>query len=161
LVQGDPARLENAILNLAINARDAMPGGGHLSLKARNTTLEGDGALKVPSAKPGDYVVLTVEDTGLGMTAEVQQRAFEPFFTTKPDGKGTGLGLALVYGVVHQLGGAVTFESAPGAGTRFQLYLPRADLPRPTTGTGERDGVSLVVRALSRTLGRGRPGAFG
>ncbi len=119
----DPHQLENAVLNLAINARDAMPGGGILTLSARRTTLE-TGVSHVA----GDYVAVSVEDTGTGMTPEVLERAVEPFFTTKPFGEGTGLGLAQVYGVAHQSGGTVIIDSMPGAGTTVSIYLPVADL---------------------------------
>jgi PAS domain S-box-containing protein len=119
----DPYQLENAVLNLAINARDAMPGGGTLTLSARRAVLEGG-----VDHKAGDYVAIAVEDTGTGMTHEVLERAVEPFFTTKPFGEGTGLGLAQVYGVAHQSGGTVKIDSAVGVGTAVSIYLPAADL---------------------------------
>ncbi len=125
-MRGDPARLENALINLAINARDALPGGGRISIRACNVTLDDEQARVIPQAKPGAYVLLTIEDSGTGMSPEVQRRAFEPFFTTKEAGKGTGLGLSLVQGVVEQLGGAISLSSTPGAGTQFSLYFPRA-----------------------------------
>lgn len=123
LAMCDPHQLENAVLNLAINARDAMPGGGALTLSARRARLEG-GA----DHAAGDYVAVSVEDTGTGMTPEILQRAVEPFFTTKPFGEGTGLGLAQVYGVAHQSGGTVMIDSAVGAGTTVSIYLPAVDL---------------------------------
>jgi signal transduction histidine kinase len=131
----DPAQTESAILNLAINARDAMPGGGRLILEAANATLEPADALCAEGGAPGDYVQLTVSDTGEGMTPETRARAFEPFFTTKVDGKGSGLGLAMVYGFVHQSGGLMRLESQAGQGARVSLYLPRALQPaaRETT----------------------------
>ena len=121
----DPAQFESAILNLAINARDAMPDGGRLSIAAANVTVSAAEA-KGLDLNPGDYVEVKVIDTGAGMTAEVQQHAFEPFFTTKDVGKGTGLGLAQIYGFAKQSGGTVTLDSALGAGTQVALYLPRA-----------------------------------
>ncbi|WP_091737329.1 response regulator [Phenylobacterium immobile] len=120
-------QLELALLNLAINARDAMPGGGVITLTARNLTLiDPQPPLDVT---PGDYVVLSVGDTGEGMTPEVMARVLEPFFTTKPVGKGTGLGLPMVYGFAQRSGGALTIDSEPGAGSTISLYLPRCADP--------------------------------
>jgi signal transduction histidine kinase/CheY-like chemotaxis protein len=119
----DPARLETALLNLALNARDAMPNGGVLDIEMKNIVVR-EGS--VPGCTPGSYVRLSVRDTGLGMPPEVRDRAFEPFFTTKEVGKGTGLGLSMVYGFVRQSGGHIAIESAFGKGTTVALYLPRA-----------------------------------
>jgi signal transduction histidine kinase/CheY-like chemotaxis protein len=125
-VQGDQIQLEMAVLNLALNARDAMPDGGDLVIATRSCRLRGD-----PQLINGDYVELSVADSGMGMSAEVVERAFEPFFTTKVVGKGTGLGLSQVYGTLRQSGGAVRIESAQGVGTVVRLYLRRTDaLPR-------------------------------
>jgi PAS domain S-box-containing protein len=121
----DPAQFESAILNLAINARDAMPQGGRLVVTAHNAGLAKAEARRL-DIPPGDYVVIKVADSGIGMPAEIRDHAFEPFFTTKDVGKGTGLGLAQIYGFVKQSGGAVTLESAVGKGTTVSLYLPRA-----------------------------------
>ena len=124
-IQVDPGQLTNAVLNLAINARDAMPDGGRLRIEARNVTLDRAYAGRYPDVVPGDYVRLTVADTGTGMTPEVLEQAFEPFFTTKGLGAGTGLGLSMVYGFVQQSGGHVRIRSQLGGGTSVELYLPR------------------------------------
>jgi two-component system cell cycle sensor histidine kinase/response regulator CckA len=124
-VRVDPAQLQQVIVNLASNARDAMPGGGRLVIKATNLTLVEPDARTHPDVQPGEYVMLTVSDTGCGMSPEVQARIFEPFFTTKELGKGTGLGLATVYGIVTQSKGEIHVSSQMGAGTTFRVYLPR------------------------------------
>ncbi len=121
----DPAQVENAILNLAINARDAMDGNGKLTLEVGNAFLDETYARTHADVSPGQYVVLAVSDTGKGMPPEVMAQAFEPFFSTKPEGKGTGLGLSMVYGFVKQSGGHVKIYSEPGHGTTVKLYLPR------------------------------------
>jgi CheY-like chemotaxis protein len=121
----DPAQFESALLNLAVNARDAMPEGGRLVIAARNASVAGAEAARL-ELPPGDYVAIGVADTGTGMPAEIREHAFEPFFTTKDVGKGTGLGLAQIYGFVKQSGGAATIESTIGRGTTVSLYLPRA-----------------------------------
>ena len=122
----DPSEVENAILNLAINARDAMPNGGRLVIETANVTIDTERSVQDLRLPAGDYVRLSVTDTGLGMPPEVQQKAFEPFFTTKGPGKGTGLGLSTIYGFVQQLRGGVTLYSEPGRGTTINIYLPRA-----------------------------------
>ena len=122
-VSCDPAQLESALLNLAINARDAMPGGGVLGIATADRTLSAD-QLPDPDARAGDYVEIEVTDNGLGMSREVLSRVFEPFFTTKPTGQGTGLGLPQIYGFVKQSGGFVRIESSPGQGTSVRIYLP-------------------------------------
>jgi len=161
----DPSQLQNALLNLVVNARDAMPDGGRLTIETRNLTL----AAPKGDLAPGAYVTLAVSDTGAGMTAETIARAFEPFFTTKGAGQGTGLGLSMVYGFAKQSGGDVTIDSAPGAGTRVSLYLPRwggdeeraaaADRPAPaarneTVLIAEDDeDMRLVIVTMLRSLG--------
>jgi CheY-like chemotaxis protein len=125
----DPGQVEQVILNLAMNARDAMPGGGRLVLGTRNLVVDRAAAAGDGQARAGEWVQLTVQDSGAGMAPEVLAHAFEPFFTTKPRGSGTGLGLSTVHGIVSQAGGHVTVRSAPGQGTTFEVRLPRRHEP--------------------------------
>ncbi|HEX8699731.1 MAG TPA: response regulator [Myxococcaceae bacterium] len=144
----DPHQLENVILNLAINSRDAMEAGGKLTLEASNTQLDEPYAQKHPDVTAGPYVLLAISDTGHGMPPEVMERAFEPFFTTKPEGRGTGLGLSMVYGFVKQTGGHITLYSEVGHGTTIKIYLPRAlqaEAPRPESVASPVEGGTEAV----------------
>lgn len=129
--RADAGEIDSAILNLAINARDAMPSGGELVIETRNVTLDARVSEIDPEARPGDYVRISISDTGTGMSKEILQRAMEPFFTTKEPGKGTGLGLSSVFGFAKQSGGFVTLSSRLGAGTTVSLYLPRTAEAEP------------------------------
>src|SRR5690606_2277491 len=122
LVRIDPGQATQLLMNLAVNASDAMPHGGRLVIQTANEDVEATN-----DCEPGPYVLLTVTDTGVGMDAETQARVFEPFFTTKEPGRGTGLGLATVHGIVRQNGGCIAVHSAPGRGSKFFVHLPRAE----------------------------------
>jgi CheY-like chemotaxis protein len=122
----DPAQFQSAVLNLAVNARDAMPGGGRLTIATRNVDLGAAEIARLPELMSGPYVMVSVTDTGEGIAPDIVDRIFEPFFTTKDIGKGTGLGLSQVYGFVQQSGGAIAVESQAGGGATFRIFLPRA-----------------------------------
>jgi signal transduction histidine kinase/CheY-like chemotaxis protein/sensor domain CHASE-containing protein len=154
-VDGDAGQIEQALLNLCINARDAMPEGGALRLSARVERVDDEAALTIRDIQPGLFVVLSVADDGVGMNDDVKQRIFEPFFTTKATGQGTGLGLAMVYGLARSAGGTIVVDSAPGTGSRFDLYLPAssgavavdrtpAPVARPARANGDRPAVILA-----------------
>jgi two-component system, cell cycle sensor histidine kinase and response regulator CckA len=123
-IKVDPSQMEQVLINLALNARDAMPYGGNLTLETRRVDLDAEHCRRCCEGRPGRFVMLVVSDTGCGMTSDVRMRAFEPFFTTKEQGKGTGLGLATVYGIVQQSGGHLSVHSVPGLGTTFTICLP-------------------------------------
>jgi CheY-like chemotaxis protein len=126
-VEADPSQISQVLMNLCLNARDAMPNGGTLALETRNLTLGEEWARAMLEARPGRYVRLSVSDTGCGMSPQVQARLFEPFFTTKEVGKGTGLGLAVVYGIIKRHGGFINVYSEEGRGSTFHVYLPATE----------------------------------
>jgi signal transduction histidine kinase len=139
-VMADAGYIGQVLMNLVINARDAMPNGGKLTIATRNGTPEDAEAGPHSGAKPGDYVMLSVSDTGTGMTEDVKAHLFEPFFTTKPKGKGTGLGLATCHTIVEQSGGHIAVQSEPGKGAVFNMYFPRVAQPLAGAATLSRAG---------------------
>ena len=148
-IKADPGQIEQILLNLVVNARDAMPSGGRLAITTWNESVSPEQAQRHGEAAPGTYAVVSVRDTGAGMSKEVQRRIFEPFFTTKEQGRGTGLGLSTVYGIVQQSGGFVSVESAPGEGADFRVYLPAVDEGVPQTDqrleSGPVEGTETVL----------------
>jgi two-component system cell cycle sensor histidine kinase/response regulator CckA len=166
-VRLDAGQLEQILMNLAVNARDAMPAGGRLSIAIDTVELDLSAAASMPGIHPGPYVRIVANDSGTGMTAEVVGRAFEPFFSTKPKGRGTGLGLSTVYGIVTRAGGHVALASTLGAGTRFTIHLPAFDAavelsePAPIQREGHGETILLVddeasvMRATSAILRAG------
>ncbi|MDA3962800.1 MAG: MASE1 domain-containing protein [Planctomycetota bacterium] len=150
LIEADPARISQLVMNLMLNARDAMPGGGRIHIATEAVTIDETRAAKWPDATAGTFHRLSVDDSGVGISSDALAHIFEPFFTTKEAGSGTGLGLAIVHGIAHSAGGFVSVESAKGRGTRFEVYLPAATGPREHTTSGR-----LSTSAISR-IGAGK-----
>jgi len=151
-VKADPGQIEQLIMNLAVNSRDAMPEGGELLIQTKNAEIGRAHPLLREGVRPGLYATIVVRDNGVGMDLETQAHMFEPFFTTKEPGKGTGLGLAIVYGVVKQMGGWTHVDSKPGQGTTFEIYLPRAEEAKAPATTEIRGDLTAVPRGTETIL---------
>ncbi|MDX1777171.1 MAG: ATP-binding protein, partial [Desulfobulbales bacterium] len=158
-ITGDPGQLEQIILNLAVNARDAMPDGGHIIIETSEIELEKEYVDQHPDTKPGRHVLLSLSDTGTGMTEETRQQIFDPFFTTKERGKGTGLGLSTVYGIVKQHESQISIYSEPGRGSTFKIFFPAADTCAASRTEEHETGIpagreTILVAEDDRTIKR-------
>ncbi|MEI9892996.1 MAG: response regulator [Chthoniobacter sp.] len=148
-IRADAGQIEQVIVNMVINAREAMPRGGKLTLETVNVTLEAESVGRYPEMKVGDYVMLAISDTGIGLSEAVKARLFEPFFSTKEIGEGPGLGLATCYGIIKQSGGHIGVSSELGRGTTFQIYLPRADpLTKPSVPRLDSPGMARGMETI-------------
>jgi CheY-like chemotaxis protein len=152
LALADPSEAENAILNLSLNARDAMPHGGRLIIETANVTAGEGAAATVKGLKAGDFIRLSISDTGTGIAPDVLEKVFEPFFTTKGTGRGTGLGLSTIYGFATQSGGTVTIYSEVGKGTTVHLYLPRAEAKTERRAAAAPRGAAILFSRNSETV---------
>ena len=150
-VMGDPGQINQVLLNLAANARDAMPHGGRMTIKVENVVLDRGAAAEAGSA-PGSFVMVSASDNGMGIDQETREHIFEPFFTTKSGGKGTGLGLATVYGIVQQAGGSISVESSPGAGSTFRILLPRTEVASAARETLAAEDVRTLLGSGKETI---------
>ena len=147
LVDVDPGQVEQVVINLIVNARDAMPGGGRIIIETEDVLRDSRSAMSLPGATGSEFVTVSVRDTGTGIAEEIKEHIFEPFFTTKEPGKGTGLGLSTSYGVVSQLGGHITVDDGPEGGALFKIFLPKAErVPSSDSAGNGRDSFLPVAR---------------
>jgi CheY-like chemotaxis protein len=151
-VKADPGQIEQILANLVVNARDAMPDGGTLTIETSNADLDEDYCARHPDASPGRFVMVAVTDTGHGMSDEVRKQVFEPFFTTKPQGRGTGLGLSTIYGAVRQSEGSVEVHSEEGKGTTFRIFLPRVQEELEDSKTQSDEGPVALAQGTETVL---------
>jgi CheY-like chemotaxis protein len=151
-INADPSQLDQILMNLVSNAGDAIEDSGQITIETFNFLVNEEFASSHLKARPGEYVVLKVSDTGSGMEKSVQNRIFEPFFTTREPGKGTGLGLSVIFGAVHELGGFMDFNSEPGLGTTFRVYFPAINTDQIITATEQSEIIKNEIRGVSETV---------